>query len=389
MKKWAALVLAASLLFPTLAHAESKTTSASALTLYSQSAILINPDNGDILFEKNADEKLPPASVTKIMTLTLAAEALKAGTLKKTDTTVVSEKAWKTGGSRMFLEVGRKVSVDDLLKGIAVDSGNDACVALAEMMAGSTDAFIEKMNKKAAELGMKNTIFATVNGLPEGEKSDDMVSARDLGTLTTYYVKNFPEMLAYNKMEEFTYDVGRGKTIQQFNHNPLISNKYEGADGLKTGFITGHFNIVGTAKRQDVRLVAVTLKAETDGKRYSDVKSLLDYGFSQYTSVQKGAQNDVITELRAYKTKTKYVNVSLAADLKALVKVADADKVTEKIDLPSYIKGAKKKGDQIGVKQLLLNNKVVAETPIVVTEDLKKAGFMQRFFDSIAMMFNF
>ena len=386
MKKVIIAVLAGMLMVPSLSHAAD--TAPKPPTLESAAGFVMNAETGEVLFEKNADQKIPPASVTKVMTLTLAADALKKGTLKLTDKVNISEKAWKTGGSRMFLEVGREVAVEDILKGIAVASGNDASVAIAEHMAGSTEEFVKLMNAKAKELGMKNTTFGTVNGLPEKGGVADMTSARDIGILATYYVKNFPNMLAYNSLEEFEFDVGRGKSIKQYNHNPLIINEYPGADGLKTGYIANHFNIVGTAKKNGLRIVAVTLKAATEGQRYRDIKSLLDFGFASYDVIEKGKQGDEIQTIRVYKATSKRANLVLSNDIHVTIKAGEQGEVTEKIELPDHISGAKKAGTEIGKKIVLVNGKTVSETPIVLKEDLQKAGFFQRFFDNIAMGFN-
>lgn len=386
MKKIIAATLAFLLVLPTASFAASS--APAKPTLESASGIVINPATNEVLFEKNADEKLPPASVTKIMTLLLAGEAIQKGTIKLTDKALVSEKAWRTGGSRMFLEVGREVTVEDLLKGIAVDSGNDASVTLAEFMAGSTDAFIKLMNDKAKELGMKNTTYGTVNGLPEKGGTADMTTARDMGTLASYYVNHFPELLTYNSMKEFDFDVGRGKRIKQYNHNPLIGNNYSGADGLKTGYISNHYNIVGTAKRDGLRIVAVTLKASTDGKRYADIKSLLDYGFASYTILKKGEKGETVSNIRVYKATVKHAEVVFEDDVTVTIKSGQEGVVTEEIDLPNHISGAKKSGDTVGKKIVLVDGKSVAQIPLVLKEDLNKAGFFQRFFDSIAMGFD-
>lgn len=386
MKKVITAVLAGMLLLPSLAFANE--TTPAAPTLESTAGLVMNATTGEVLFEKNADQALPPASITKVMTLTLAAEALEKGTIKLTDKVLVSEKAWKTGGSRMFLEVGREVTVEDLLKGIAVDSGNDACVALAEFIAGSTDAFVKLMNEEAKKLGMSHTTFGTVNGLPEKGGVADMTTARDIATLSAYYVNKYPKMLSYNSLKEFDFDVGRGQRIKQYNHNPLITNDYPGADGLKTGYISEHFNIVGTAQRNGLRIVAVTLKAATEGQRYRDIKGLLDYGFASYTVLTKGTKGEEIQELRVYKATTKHANVVLANDIHVTIKAGAEGNVTEKVELPDHISGAKKAGTEIGKKMILIDGKVVSETPIILKDDLVKAKFMQRFFDSIAMGFN-
>lgn len=236
-----------------------------------KSAILIDMTDGRVLYEQNADTLIPPASITKVITLYLVFDAIREGRVHLWDSVKVSHAAASTGGSRMGLRAGRDVQLQELIRGAAVVSGNDACVALAEHLSGSVDAFVRKMNAKARELGMTRTVFMTPNGLPA---SGQVTTARDISKLSMAYLRRFPESLAIHSMQSYTY-------INSTHHNAnRLLGKCPGVDGLKTGFVcAAGYNITATAKRGDTRLLAVVLGAPSAGVRTAQTTKLIEAGF--------------------------------------------------------------------------------------------------------------
>ena len=241
------------------------------LRLSARSAILMDATTGRVLYSHNADATLQPASITKVLSLYLADEAIREGRIRPTDTVKVSRRAGRTGGSRMFLQAGSEIPLEELLKGMAVVSANDASVALAEHLAGNVDAFVEMMNRKARELGMHHSVFKNPNGLPA---RGQYTTARDMLILASSYLQRFPEALDLHSQQYFTYN-----DITQRNRNSLLRH-YPDADGLKTGWVVeAGYHIVATAKRGNTRLIAVVMGARNPATRARETERLLDEGF--------------------------------------------------------------------------------------------------------------
>lgn len=352
--------------------------------IHAKAAYLINADNGEVLYAHNENQKLVPASLTKVMNLFVVNDALKTGKIKKSDQVTISEKAWRTGGSKMFLEVGTVYGVEDLIKGTAIVSGNDAAVSLAEHVAGSTDDFVKLMNEKAKSIGMSNTTFQTVNGLPiDGKK--DLTTAKDLGTLANTYIKEYPDMLKIHSTKEYTTKT-RINDIRQFNSNTLLES-YKGMDGLKTGF-ADYYNFIGTAKQGKIRLIVVTLGSESNGDRMRTASSLLDYGFSQYKTYKAGKKGEHIDHLTVYKAKDiQEVDVELSQDTTYGINIRDEKRIKVENKLPDYVEGGLKKGDKVGKQIVTLDGKKLAESDLVITKDLPKANWFISIFHHIAMLF--
>ncbi|MFO1066965.1 MAG: D-alanyl-D-alanine carboxypeptidase family protein [Geminicoccaceae bacterium] len=251
------------------------TAPARAFDTTAQAAIMIDFRTGAVLFEKNPDEPRPPASMSKLMTAYMAFDALRAGRLKLDDMLPVSEQAWKMGGSQMFLEVGDRVAVKDLLRGIIIQSGNDACVVMAEALAGSEAAFAEQMNAKAKELGLTSSSFRNASGLDE---PGHLMSVRDLATLARRIITEFPDFYPIYSEIEFTY-----AGIKQQNRNPLLHSKVPGVDGMKTGHTDdAGYGLVASAKRGDQRLILVIAGMESPRARAAEAERLLEYGFREF-----------------------------------------------------------------------------------------------------------
>ena len=241
------------------------------LRLTVHSAILMDMTTGRILFTHNADDPLPPASITKVLSLYLADEAIRDGKVRPTDPVKISRKAGRTGGSKMFIQAGSEIPLDELLKGMAVVSANDASVAVAEYIGGNVEGFVEQMNRKAHELGMSRSVFKNPNGLPA---RGQFTTARDMMILACDYLRRFPESLDLHSQQYYTY-----REITQRNRNSLLRH-YPNADGLKTGWVVkGGYHIVATAKRGDTRLIAVVMGAKTPAIRARETEKLLDEGF--------------------------------------------------------------------------------------------------------------
>jgi D-alanyl-D-alanine carboxypeptidase (penicillin-binding protein 5/6) len=259
------LVILTTLLLATTAFAGEE------LRLAARSAILMDATTGQILFAKNADLPLQPASITKVLSLYLADEAIREGKVHPNDTVKISRKAGTTGGSRMFIQAGSEIPLAELLKGIAVVSGNDAAVAVAEYIGGNVESFVARMNLKAKELGMKHSYFLNPNGLPA---KGQVTTARDMLILAREYLQTFPESLNIHSQQYYTY-----RDITQHNRNALLK-RYPNADGLKTGWVhQAGYHIIATAKRDNTRLIAVVMGAKNPDLRTKDAEKLLDMGF--------------------------------------------------------------------------------------------------------------
>ena len=247
-----------------------------------RSAVVMDADTGRILFAENADRPVQPASVTKVLSLYLVYEALGEGMVTLQDRVMVSKKAWRTRGSRMFLETGSEVSLEELIKGVCVVSANDAAVALAEYIAGDTDRFVDRMNAKARQLGMLHSRFKNPHGLPARGQT---TTARDIAILSRDYLRRFPQSLQIHSTQSLTYH-----NITQHNHNLLLT-RYPGTDGIKTGFVhASGYHLAATAVQGDIRLIAVVLGSRTPGIRLKETIRLLDEGFSraQKETTKKG-----------------------------------------------------------------------------------------------------
>lgn len=384
LKKIIAALLVFFMLMPSVVQAdESKV---EEINISAPSAILINADNGDILYEKNSDKVFDIASLTKVMTMLIASEEMKAGKLKETDEVEISTNAWQTGGSKMFLEVGSKHPVSELMKGIAIVSGNDASVALSEHIAGTSDQFATRMNEKAKELKMKDSTFYSPNGLGLGDdKHFDNSTAKDLALLSKYYINKFPENLKIHSTQEYTTET-RTHPITQKNNNSLLG-EYDGASGLKTGMINGNFNLIATAKRGEANLIAVILGSENPSKRASDARRLLDYGFTQYITITKGEPGELVANIPVYKgLDVKNTDIVMGENLAFTVHIDDEEKIVVEDEYDNYVTGGAKAGDVVGKRIVTVNDKSY-EADIVLEKDIEKSGLVKNFFDSIALFF--
>jgi D-alanyl-D-alanine carboxypeptidase (penicillin-binding protein 5/6) len=349
-----------------------------------RSAILIDADTGTVIYDKQSHEKLPPASITKIMTMLLTMEAIDQGRLKLTDKVTASEHASSMGGSQIFLEVGEEMTVDELLKGVAMASGNDASVALAEKIAGSEQGFVKLMNDRAKELGLTDTHFANCNGLPI---ADHYSSAHDIAMMSR-------ELLKHDGITKYTgsyQDYLRKDSAKPFwlvNTNKLV-RFYSGADGLKTGYTAeAKFCLAATAKRDGMRLIAVVLGEPNTKTRNNEVSAMFDYAFSQYALQPIYKAGEVIGKVKVQKGEAAQLELTASRTMSVLVKKGSKlENITQKLVIPEKIAAPVKEGQMIGQLIIVQDGRTLAKFDLNAASTIKKAGWWTLFKRTAAHMF--
>ncbi|KNF07427.1 D-alanyl-D-alanine carboxypeptidase DacF [Gottschalkia purinilytica] len=349
-----------------------------------KSAILIDSKTGEVLYEKNTHEKLPPASITKIMLLLLTMEALESNKIKLDDKVVVSSNASKMGGSQVFLEEGETQTVEELITAISLRSANDASVALAEHLSGSIELFVKQMNEKAKKIGMKNTNFKNTTGLPD---KDHYSTAYDISIMSK-------ELLKYPKIHEWLstwmgeIKVGKKKDITQslVNTNNLI-RFYQGANGIKTGY-TGEagYCLSASAKKGNLTLISVVLGSSTSKTRFNETKKLLDYGFATYDSIDISRKGEVVKVLPVSKGKEKEVKVIVKDNLSILTKKGENKKVEKTMDIPEYINAPMVKNQKVGELIIKIDGKEVGRSNLVLSDNVEKASFVNMLRDNFGKL---
>ncbi|MFB0962199.1 MAG: D-alanyl-D-alanine carboxypeptidase family protein [Pseudomonas sp.] len=364
---------------PTPTAATAPTVIPAMPELAAKSYVLMDAASGNILVEHNADERLPPASLTKLMTAYIATVEMKRGQIAEQDLVTVSEKAWRTGGSRMFIDVGKQVSVDDLLHGIIIQSGNDASVALAEHIAGSEEAFASMMNTAAERLQLNNTHFMNATGLPS---EDHYSSAHDMAKLARAIIYEDPEHYAIYAQKEFLWN-----GIKQPNRNLLLWRD-KTVDGLKTGHTEeAGYCLVASAVRDDMRLISVVFGTNSEAARAAETQKLLTYGFRFFetkTFYKKGVE---LAESKVWKGQQDTVKVGLADDLTLTLPRGQLQKMAATMVLDESVVAPVKKGDRLGVVEVRLANEVLHTADLVALQDVEEGGFFSRFIDAIRMFF--
>lgn len=339
--------------------------------------LLVDHLTGTVLAEHNADERLPPASLTKLMTAYVVFEALRDGRLTLEERVPISEKAWRMRGSRMFIEVGNEVAVEDLLRGLLVQSGNDASVALAERLAGSERAFVEMMNDRAAALGMGASVFRNSTGLPA---PGHLSTARDLAQLAEAILAHYPEHRGLYAEREFTYN-----GIRQHNRNRLL-RRDASVDGLKTGYTSSAgYCLVGTATRSGARLVAVVLGAETPAARLDAGQRLLDYGFEAFETHKLFAAGEPLTAARVWKGVADSAPVGLAHDVYVTIPRGAYEALSAVMRLQAELIAPLEPELTIGEVNVSLQGRPLMTTPLVVLEPVSRGGAWTRFKDQVLM----
>jgi serine-type D-Ala-D-Ala carboxypeptidase (penicillin-binding protein 5/6) len=344
-----------------------------------KAAFLSEPETGAVLYAKNPDQPLPPASITKIMTLLLAFEAMQKGVANWDDMILVSKNAWRMGGAQMFLEINQEVRFGDLLTGISVISANDACIAVAEHLAGSEGFFVQRMNERASELGMSNTRFQNTTGLPA---EDHYMSARDIAVLAREVVLNHPRLLELEAMREFTFN-----NIRQFNRNPLLG-RYPGADGLKTGWTKeAGYSLVGTAKQGEFRLISVVLDTPSANVRSNVSRQLMDYGFRNFVVKEAVSPGDILGNIPISRGKERTVAVTVDRPLRAIIP-SGRDRGVEVVkSADENLRAPIPQGMKVGTVQIVFDHKPVAGGNMVTVSEVDKAGLFTRFFRAVGDFF--
>ena len=348
-----------------------------------RTAILQDFSSGKILFEKEPDREIYPASMTKIMTSIIAFDLLKSGELNLDDTFVVSEKAWKlstAGYSSMFIMVGDNVSVEDLLKGIIVASGNDACVALAEGIAGTEEQFAVLMTEKAFEIGMTNTNFSNASGIND---PDNYSTVKDILIMSNYLIKNFPDYYTYFKETDFTWDRTGGDPITQGNRNPLLY-KNIGADGIKTGYLAvERYSLASSVKKNERRLIAVASGFNTKNDRSRQSIKLLTWGLTNFDLVKVSSKNKSLAKLDVWLGKNDTVDVYTKDDVFQTIKKARKKNMKVFIDYDGPIEAPIEKNQKLGELKIFFKDEILSTHDVYALTEVKKVNLFTRILKSL------
>ncbi len=347
-------------------------------------AILVDAKSGNVFFEKSADELVQPASMSKLMTMIMVFEALKAGTVTEETEFPISVNAWKrggtsSGGSTMYANVNTKVRLIDLMHGAMIQSANDACIAMAEGLAGSEEEFAARMTKRGKELGLQNAIFRNVTGLPEPE---NLASVRDLTILARYIISEFPQYYKIYGKPEFTWN-----KITQKNRNPLLLD-YPGADGVKTGYIReAGYGLVGSAVRDGRRLILVVAGLQSISERKEEAQKLLDWGFRQFKTVDVYAAGDVVSKARVWGGASRWVDLVIKQDLRLALSAKEQESIEVKLTYAGPLMAPVKAGDPIGTVRFVIDGKAIAEVPVETANAVDAVeSIWSRAMDSLMIM---
>ena len=360
------------------ASAENKILTPASPSIAAKSYILIDFNSGKVLAEKNADVRVPPASLTKIMTVYVVFRELKNGHLTLDEKVTISKKAWQTGGSRMFVEVNKQVSIENLLQGVIIQSGNDASVALAEHVAGNEATFAAMMNQHAERLGMLDSHFENSMGLP---KKNHYSTARDLAKLTTAVIAEFPEYYRWDSEKEFTYN-----KITQSNRNKLLWRD-KSVDGVKTGYTdAAGYCMVTSAKRENMRLISVVMGTASSNARANESQSLLNYGFRFFETHKLYAGDEALDTPRIWKGDSKTLAVGLIDDLFVTIPRRHYNDLKAEIKIDDQIVAPVNQGDVLGAVSVSLAGDEVVNKPLIALKTVNKGGFVERLYDEAMLL---
>ena len=344
---------------------------ADTLATTAKQAIIIDYETGTVLFEKNADEQTPTSSMSKVMTMYLVFEALKKGDLSLNDTLLVSEKAWKKGGSKMFVEVGKKIKVEDLIRGVIIQSGNDATIVLAEGLAGSEDVFAQALNRTAKELGMNNSNFKNASGWPD---PDHYSTARDLATLGTAIIKNFPEYYGYYSEKSFEFN-----GISQSNRNPLLSLNI-GADGIKTGHTDdGGYGLMASGKSEDGRRVVMVLNGmASKAERKSESARLMQWALKSFKTISLFKDETAIATAPVYLGSNTSVPLAAKEAVRFIAPKIFSSDLKVEVHYDSPLKAPVIQGQEVGIVKVYIPQGETVEVPLVAMRNVAELGFVPK-----------
>jgi len=347
--------------------------------LAAKSFLLIDFNSGRVLAEKNINKKVEPASITKLMTAYVVYKEIESARLSLDEEVTISKKAWRMKGSKMFIEVGKKITVEKLLKGLIVQSGNDATVALAEHIAGSESTFADYMNQYAQQLGMNDTNFVNATGWPN---KNHVTTAADLAKLASAIIREFPEHYEWYKQKDYTYN-----GIKQYNRNKLLWRD-KSVDGFKTGHTdSAGYCLVASAKRDDMRLISVVLGTKSEKARGNVSQSLLSYGFRFYESNKLYSANESLNSVRIWMGESENLNLGLSEDLFVTIPRGQYKKLDATMDINTKIEAPIKKGQQLGVVSVKLEGKEIISRPLIALQSIGEGSLWQRGKDYIIQLF--
>ena len=347
------------------------------------SYILMDFNSGKILAKENIHQKLPPASLTKIMTVYVVAAELKKGSISLFDEVTVSKKAYNTLGSRMFIEIGDKVKLEDLLLGVIVQSGNDASVALAEHVSGSEEVFVNLMNQHAFHLGMKNTQFVNSTGMPVKDL-EHTTTAYDLAILAKALIKNYPEIYNLHRIKEFTY--GKNPPIKQYNRNKLLWRD-KSVDGIKTGHTEeAGYCLVASAIRDDMRLISVVMGASGENTRAKASQSNLNYGYRFYETHKLYSSGDTVTDVKVWKADIDSIQLTVEDDFYITIPRGQYDQLEPIIEIDTKVIAPVRQGERRGVLKILLSDENMATAPLSVKTSIPRGNIFNRLKDEVYLM---
>ncbi|WP_440056232.1 serine hydrolase [Pseudoalteromonas sp. T1lg65] len=343
--------------------------------------ILVDFTTGKVIAEGNADTKLAPASLTKMMTSYVIGTEIESGNISPSDMVTISEKAWAKNfpeSSKMFIEVGKQVSVEDLNRGIIIQSGNDACVAMAEHIAGSESAFADLMNAHAEKLGMTNSHFINSHGL---DTNEHFTTARDMATLGAALIRDVPEEYALYKEKSFTYN-----GIKQYNRNTLLWDASLDVDGIKTGHTSeAGYSLVTSATKDDMRLIAVVMGTESERARQVENKKLLNYGFRFYETITPYKAGDSFAEQRIWMGNQETVSLGIMQDTPITIPRGQSDNLKAHFELDKTLEAPIAKGEKVGTLYLQLEGEDIAQYPLVTLEEVAEGGFFSKIYDYLRL----
>ena len=353
------------------------------ITISAEHMIVQDYHSEKILFEQNSDDKIYPASMTKIMTSIVAFDLLKKGETSLDEMITVSEKAWRmsqSGYSSMFIMLSDQISVEDLLKGIIIVSGNDACVALAEGLSGTEEDFVILMNEKGMEIGLENTNFNNSSGIND---SENYSTVRDILKMSRYMIKNYPEYYTYFKDTTFTWDRTGGDPITQGNRNPLLY-KNVGADGIKTGYLTvEQYSLAASVKSYQRRIISVGSGFKSKNSRSRESQKILNWGIKKFDTIQITKEDEIFTDLNVWLGRKKKVKAIPAEDFYITIPKRKKNIIKSILEYEGPVKTPITKGDKLGLLKVYVSGELVKEIEILSTEDVKKSNIFARIFTSL------
>ena len=344
-----------------------------------KSYILIDPNTNTVIAEANSDGQIEPASMTKVMTAYVVADQIKNDLISLDDTVLISEKAWRMGGSKMFIEVGKRVSILDLLKGIIIQSGNDAAVAIAEYVGGTEEGFVDLMNSYAGAMGMNDTLFINSTGLPD---TNHLTSATDLAILTSNFMSNFPNIYALFKEKEFEYG---GISGNKYNRNKLLWRD-ETSDGVKTGHTSSAgYCLIGSAKRGNMRLITVVAGSDTANNSFADTQRLLEYGFRFYATQKYFDANKEYTTAKIWGGKSDSISLGVLNDISVTLPRTSFKNVKVNYNVNNNVQAPIKIGDKLGTLEIISNDIIVSTSDLIALDNVDSKGFFGRLWSKLVL----